>query len=284
MSANLLPFGVSQFTTWPQTFEEDIALYAETGVRYIEVCESKLDPNNPIPQLEILKASGLQLASVQPRLHSLFPDFPRPEPKSPRERMGHLRKTIELFGAHFPGATLVSISGAAPNGDYKFAYETAAHEYSEIAKIASDNGVRIALEPLNPILMNVDTFLCSLPHALNVIEEVDHDAFGLWLDVWHIWEDTAAPATIQAFGDKIFGVHINDWKPPRAFGDRFLPGDGDIPLLELLKAVHSTGYEGSYTLEIFSESKFPDSLWRDPRRTVVEGKKAFESIWKEICA
>ena len=43
--------------------------------------------------------------------------------------MGHLRQTIELFGRHFPGVTLVTISGAASNGDYALAYRTAETEY-----------------------------------------------------------------------------------------------------------------------------------------------------------
>jgi sugar phosphate isomerase/epimerase len=278
------PFGVSQFTTWPQTFEEDIELYREAGIESVEICESKLNARNPERQLQLLKDSGLKVSSVQPKLHSLFPDFPRPEPKSPRERMAGLRQTIELFGRYFPGTTLVSISGAAPQGDYALAYRTAAKEYKEMAKIAGDHGVRIALEPLNPILMNIDTFICSIAHAVRIIESVDHPNFGLFLDVWHIWEDSEAPALIQKHGSKIFGVHVNDWRDPRAFGDRFLPGDGIIPLVPLLQAIRKTPYAGAYTLEIFSENRLNDSLWSDPRRTVFEGKRAFAQIWEKVCA
>lgn len=281
---NALPFGVSQYTTWPQTFVEDIELYRKEGIDYIEICEAKLDAADPDSQLQALKDSGMSVSSVQPRLHSLFPDFPRPEPKSPSERMKRLRRTIELFGRHFPGVTLVTISGAAPNADYALAYQTAAQEYKEVARIAADHGVRLALEPLNPVLMNVDTFLCSLAHAGRVIESVDHPQFGLFLDVWHFWEETDAPALIKKYGDKIFGVHVSDWRDPRAFADRYLPGDGIIPLVKLLKAIRQTGYSGAYTLEIFSETRLSGSLWSDPRRTVAEGKKAFAKIWEHVCA
>jgi len=279
-----LPFGVSQYTTGPQTFAQDLELFHAAGVDTIEVCEGKLDTANPDPQLQQIKEMGLHVSSVQPRLHSLFPDAPRPEPKSPRERMALLRKTIELFGRHFPGTTLVTIPGAAPDGDYALAYRTAAQEYKEVAQAAADHGVRLALEPLNPILMNVDTFLCSLAQAGRVIESVDHPQFGLFLDVWHFWEEADAPALIQKYGGKIFGVHINDWRTPRAFGDRYLPGDGVIPLVPLLKAIRQTGYTGTYTLEIFSETRLDGSLWADPRRTVIEGKKAFAKIWEQVCA
>ena len=83
---NSTPFGVSQYTTWPQSFGQDLELYREAGVDFIEVCEAKLDAVNPEPQPWALQDSGLRVSSVQPRLHSLFPDFPRPEPQSPRER------------------------------------------------------------------------------------------------------------------------------------------------------------------------------------------------------
>ena len=278
-----LPFGVSQYTTGPQSFEKDLALFREAGLDFIEVCEAKLDLQDPEPQIQQLKDSGLRVSSVQPRLHSLFPDVPRPLPKSPRERMGALRKTIELFGRHFPGVTLVTISGAAPDQDYSLAYRVAAQEYREIALIAAANGVRIAIEPLNPILMNLDTFLCSIAHAERVIESVDHLQFGLFLDLWHVWEDADVTRLIEQNAERIFGVHISDWRDPRAIGDRYLPGEGILPLVGLLRTIRKTGYAGAYTLEIFSEAHLVDSLWADPRRTVIEGKNAFAKIWEKVC-
>jgi sugar phosphate isomerase/epimerase len=278
-----LPFGVSQYTTGPQSFEKDLQLFCEAGLEFIEVCEGKLDLQDPEPQIQQLKDSGLSVSTVQPRLHSLFSDAPRPVPTSPRERMGALRKTIELFGRHFPGVTLITISGAAPDQDYARAYRVAAREYREIAEIAAANGVRIAIEPLNPILMNVDTFLCSIAHAERVIESVDRPQFGLLLDVWHIWEDSDAARRIEKNAGRIFGVHISDWRDPRAIGDRYLLGQGVLPLVDLLRTIRKTGYTGAYTLEIFSETHLEGSLWADPRRTVIESKNAFVKIWEKVC-
>jgi len=195
-----------------------------------------------------------------------------------------MRESIRIFGAHFPGTTLVAITGAAPGGDYASAYATAGREYREIAKVAADHGVRVALEPLNPILMNVDTFICSLANAARIVDAVDHPQFGVFLDVWHFWEDADAHARIRDLAGKILGVHVNDWRTPRAFGDRYLPGEGVIPLVGLLKAIRGTGYEGAYTLEIFSELHLEGSLWADPRRTVFEGRDAFARIWGHVCA
>jgi len=278
------PFGISEFTTQPLTLEQDLALYGEAGVTFIEVCETKLNRADPQPQLRLVKESGLAVSSVQPRLHGLFPELVNAEPKAPSERMAHFRRSIELFGRYFPGTTLVTISGVAPEANYELAYRTAEKEYKEIAKVAGDHGVRVGLEPLHPVLMNVGSFICSLAHAGRIIEAVDHPSFGLFLDVWHFWEDPDATRQIERYGPKIFGVHVSDWKTPRAFEDRHLPGEGEIPLVPLLRAIRQTGYAGAYTLELFSDTRLSGSLWVDPRRTVFQGVAVFNNLWQKVCA
>jgi sugar phosphate isomerase/epimerase len=284
MSSPELKFGISQYTTHPLTFEQDLDLLTREGIKYIEVCENKLDPKNPEPQLQQLADTGMIVSSVQPRLHSLFPDVPRPEPKPPKERMAKLKETIKLFGKHFPGTTLVTIPGAVPNGNFALGYREAREQYRDVAKAAEDAGVKVALEPLNPILMNTDAFIVTLKHAGRVVEEIDSPAFGLFVDVWHIWEEDTVVPLIKKYGAKIFGVHVNDWHMPRAFGDRLLPGEGEMPLVELVNAIRSTPYCGAYTLEIFSETHLEGSLWLDLKKTVREGRLAFEKIWAEAVA
>ncbi len=276
------PFGISQFTTWTQTWVQDLALYRELGVRNIEVCEAKLDPAKPQPQLESLLASGLHVASVQPRFHSPYPNSLRAVPAAPAERMRLLRESIRLFGRYFPGTTLVVNTGLAPGGDLAAAYRIAEREFRRAAVFAADHGVRLALEPLNPVYMNTDTFICSLAQGRRLIDAVDHPAFGVLLDVWHYPEETDAAAEVRKFGARIFGVHISDWRRPRAFADRVLPGQGELPLVPMLRAIRRTGYAGIYTLEIFSDLRLRDSLWAHPRRTVVAGQKAFAKLWKQI--
>ena len=277
-------FGVSEFTTWPQTFEQDVQQYARLGVDAIEICEFKLssDAAEFEDQLARVRDSGLAISSVQPRLHSLFPDAPRPEPQAPSARMAGFRESIVRFGHSAPGTTLVSITGAAPGGNFRTAFETAVREYQTLADFAADHGLKIALEPLNPILMNADTFLCSLPDAMKIVHAVNRPNFGVWVDVWHIWQDPGAAEHIRACGDRIFGVHVNDWHAPRCFGDRAVIGQGEIDLPPLLRAIHDTGYRGAYTLELFSEEWLPDSLWKgDLDAVLTNSRAALETAWSK---
>jgi len=284
-AAATLRFGVSEFSTWPWSFEEDLAAYSRLNVDVIEVCEAKLDPARAEEQLSAVRGTGLEVESMQPRLHSVFPDAPRPLPAGPAERTARLRASIELAGRAVPGATLVTVTGAAPEANFRDAFEVAIKEYRALADVATANGVRLALEPLNPVLMNADTFICSIPDALRIVEAVDRPSFGIWVDVWHVWQDPAVVERIRACGDRIFGVHVSDWHTPRHFEDRAVIGSGEIPLAELLRAFYDAGYRGTYTLELFSRLELPDSLWAgDLASLILHNRAGLEDAWQRAMA
>jgi sugar phosphate isomerase/epimerase len=204
------------------------------------------------------------------------------EPIAPEDRMAEFRKLIDVVAPIVPDAVLVSVTGPAINGNFTQAYETAIREYRKLAEYAGERGVRVALEPLNPITMNVDTFIGTLAEALEIIDAVDHPSFGMWLDVWHYWQDPEWPLDVSRCEGRIFGVHINDWRRPSAFGDRVTVGKGDMPLPTLLRAIHEAGYRGAYTAELFSDKSLPDSLWNgDLKQLVVDNKEGFDQVWRK---
>lgn len=281
-------FSVSEFTTWDLTFEQDVALYKSLGIAGIEVCERKLstDPGKAREQLAMLRASGLKVTSVQPRVHALFRDSMCPDLADPVERMARYRQTIDLISSCFPGENipLVTISGNAPDLNFRLAHERARWLYPDLALYAADHGLRVMFEPLSPILMNADAFICTLDGAMRLIDDVKHPAFGLMLDVWHVWSEPDIAARIARLEDRIFGVHICDWPKgePRHVGDRVLPGDGVIDLPALFGAIERSGYRGAYALEIFSIHSLPDSLWRaDPKQVIERGLKGFLHAWEK---
>src|ERR671937_583763 len=64
-------FGVSEFTTQPWSFEQDVENYARLGVDTIEVCEVKLDEERAAEQLALAGRHGLPVTSVQPTIRTL---------------------------------------------------------------------------------------------------------------------------------------------------------------------------------------------------------------------
>jgi sugar phosphate isomerase/epimerase len=277
-------FSVSEFTTNPWTFEQDVEEYARLGVDAMEVCEIKLDPARIDEQLQLITAGGLSISSVQPQTRTLFPSRSQPEPRDVNDRMARFRATIETFGSSASGLPFVTNTGIPPNGNVQQVLDTARDEYRALADFAAGYGARIALEPLNASIANVETAIWTLEQGMRVVESVDRENFGLCLDFWNIWQNAHIEEAIGAAGDRMFIVQVSDWRTPRSYEDRLIVGQGEIPFPPLLRAVRDSGYQGAYELEIFSHD-VPDSLWEgDLQRVIVESRAGLDRAWQEAMA
>jgi sugar phosphate isomerase/epimerase len=276
-------FGVSEFTTKPWSFERDVERYAAHGVDAIEVCEFKLRGHDYAPQLESIGAAGLAVSSVQTTIHSLFADSLVPSPADPQERMLQIIRSIGRIAPCVPkGPPFNIITGAAPDGDCERVYRYALEALPRLAEVAGGFGMRIAFEPLNPILFHTDTSLWGLDAALELIERIDHPALGLTCDTWNVFETPRLLDVIRACGKRIVLVQVSDWRRPRNNADRRCLGDGTIPTADIVRTLASAGYDGPYVVEIFSAESLPDSLWNADLDEVIDRNiVAFERVWEE---
>lgn len=282
MSTGLVPFGVSEFTTWPWPFERDVERFAALGIAAIEVCEFKLDRNGYAAQLDSVAMAGLDVSSVQSTVHSLFPDSLAPQPTAPEDRVRHIKEAIVRISPHVPRQTpFVIITGAAPGGDTQLVYDRCLRHLPDLAEFAARHGVRLAYEPLNPILFNTDTALWGLGEALDLVRRVNHPALGVCLDTWNVFQTPNLEDVIRLCEDRIFIVQVSDWHRPRSGADRISLGQGRIDNGAIIRAVRETGYDGSYVLEIFSAESLPNSIWRADLDAVLQKNvDAFSRIWQ----
>lgn len=286
MQPSAYTIGVSEFTTWPWTFEHDVERYPQHGIDAIEITEFKLDPHRFAEQLALIPAARLGVSSVQALIHALYPTKLQPEPTAPADRLRHIRNSIERIAPHVPtGTPFVVITGAPPGGDVRDVLATASKEFGELARFAEAHGVRVALEPLNPTLMNVDSSVWSLGDALRIVDQVNHPAFGVCVDTWNIWQSPNLLETVRGAGDRIFVVQVSDWSAPRGYYDRFVPGDGELPLVPLVDAIAGSGFAGPYVVEIFSSESIPGSLWLTDLDALLERCfLGFDKIWHAAAA
>ncbi|HLW03306.1 MAG TPA: sugar phosphate isomerase/epimerase family protein [Ktedonobacterales bacterium] len=265
-------YGVSEFTTMPWTFEQDIERYAQLGVEAIEVCEIKLDERRRDEQLALIAQHGLAISSVQPRIRTLFPSQSQPEPLDPRARMALFSQTIQRFGPLAQGVPFVTNTGSPPGGNIQRVYDVGVEVYRELADEASRFGARIALEPLNPSIMNVETAIWTIQQALHLVTQVARSNFGVCIDSWNVWQNADLFEAIAACGDRIFVVQLSDWRTPRSFQDRLSIGQGEIPFPAFLRAIHASGFTGPYVLEIFS-ADVPDPLWEGDLKQLIRDNR-----------
>lgn len=279
-------FGVSEFTTWPWPFERDVTHYPAHGIHTIEICQFKLNRDDYAPQLRFLKDNAMAVSSVQSTVHSLFPDSLAPQPTAPGDRVRHIKDAIIRISPHVPQQTpFVIITGAAPGGNTQMVYDQCLHHFPDLAEFAAQHGMRIAYEPLNPVLFNTDTALWGLDQGLDLIRAIDHPELGICLDTWNVFQTPDLHEVIARCKDRIFLVQVSDWHRPRSGADRINLGQGEIDNASIIRSIRRTGYGGSYVLEIFSSESLPDSIWRANLDTVLQqNADAFERIWQESAA
>jgi sugar phosphate isomerase/epimerase len=263
-------FGISEVTTWPWTYEEDVARYARLGAHAIEVWEFKLakDAGARREQLGAARAYGLTVSSFQAGVHSLFPTRMQPEPASLDARRDAFVRALESAAPLLPGAVFVLNTGIARDGDVQRAFDATVRAYGELARRAADAGVRLALEPLHPLAMNEDTFAWNLEDARDVVDAVGHDALGICADVWNLAGQHDLRARLAACADRIFVAQVSDYRRPRSYLDRLAVGDGSIDFAPFLAGLRDARFAGPIVLEVFSKD-VPDSLYDGDLHAVV---------------
>lgn len=273
-------FGVSEVTTWPWSFEEDVERYRALGVDAIEVWEFKLDrdPARRREQLRRARGEGPAICSYQADVHALFPTSLRPEPRDPDARRAAILATLDELGPLIPGAVVVLNTGAADGGNLAAAFDRTVRDYRLLADRAAVLGLQLALEPLQPLAMNRDTFVWTLEDAAAIVAAVDRQALGICADAWNLAGQADLRARLARCGERIFLAQVADWRRPRSFLDRRPIGEGELDLRPFLDGLADAGYRGPLVLELFSRD-VPDSLYeRDLRAVIANSRDALERL------
>lgn len=280
-------FAVCEFTTMDTSFEEDLQLALDFSLGGIGICEAKLRTGEDAELLAAFQASGLACTSVLPATLSPLPTVPAglySDITDPRDRVALMMASIDRL-APFRPETIVFSTGAEVGRTREEATRVAIESFREVARHAASMDQNISLEPVRDVGFNA-SFLRTTREALDFIEAVGEPNLSLCFDVYHLWDDPEALELARTHAHRIGSVQVSDWhEPPRARGDRLIPGDGIIDLASIIEALESGGYRGWYDLEIFSDdgrwgTPVPDSVWAMEPSTVFERAVAgFDAAW-----
>ncbi len=243
--------GVSEVSTPLWTVAEDAAGYAAAGFAAIGVWLHKLErgrmegpfwmPDQIIPDdvikdsVAAVKDSGLTVSHVV--LSGNYTD------EATHDRaIEHTLHAIDVAAA-LDAACLIINPGRLNGLDRGAATDLAV---SALRRVLRERRapVRLALEP---VIDWQSDFLNTLAQALDLADAIDHPDVGVYPDTWHLWETGTYDDDIARAGDRIFGFHLNDGRS----GDRNreIPGAGEIPLADMVRAAEAAGYTGTYDVE-----------------------------------
>jgi sugar phosphate isomerase/epimerase len=162
--------------------------------------------------------------------------------------------------------TLVLVPGGVVRAKQDIAdgRRRAAASIAEIAWYAQDAGVKLAIEPMNPIFAADRGVVSTLDEALLIAEEVGNPAVGVVVDTYHVWWDPELLGAVHRLGDagRLVSYQVADWALPlhaEPLNSRGYMGDGYINFEPVTRGVAATGYEGDIEVELFN-----DDIWAQP--------------------
>ena len=255
--------------TFQRNLEEALDAYAAAGFRCVEphlnLVKDWLDDGHKVDEarrlfeerdLSVVASSQLEVMCFG----------------SPDARMPNLRANAENAQLiRELGADKMIVGTDGPEQNSVEALDAVAGAMWNLAEATEDVGVDIAIE------FNWSPIIKSLQSAVRVAEIADHPRVGVLFDTAHYH---VTPTKLRDVNEStvryIKHVHLNDMPDTpadlthRDF-DRVLPGEGVIDLPEIISALEKNGYEGYFSIEMFSAE-----LWRLPAKEAA--RRCYESL------
>ena len=191
------------------------------------------------------------------------------------ERCRELSRIAQAIGCPWvlvvPGAT-------EGRSDQQVLHDTAA-TYGAMCDAAAEYGVSVAFEFMGFPWAAVR----DVAGAWAVVQRANRPNTGIIIDTAHFY---AGDSTLESIGDvppdKLVVLHINDVegsvaKPDILDGHRLYPGEGILPLQDIISAVRATGWDGVLSVELFREEYWQ----RDPQTVANEARARTLAVWEQ---
>ncbi|MCC5621662.1 sugar phosphate isomerase/epimerase and 4-hydroxyphenylpyruvate domain-containing protein [Nostoc sp. CHAB 5715] len=154
--------------------------------------------------------------------------------------------------------------------------DRAAADLRELGELAARYGVRVGYEALA-----WGRHVNDYRDAWEIVRRADHERIGLILDSFHTLARQSPLGPIASIpGDRIFLVQLAD--APKLDMDvlswsrhfRCFPGQGDLPVVDFVRAIAQTGYKGPLSHEIFNDQFRAGSA----RRLATDGMRSLIAL------
>lgn len=231
------------------TLDTKLQAIAAAGFEGVEIFENDLiaSPDTPRQVGAMVHDAGLQCTLFQP-----FRDF-EGMPGDLREKtFDRMERKFDVM-AELGTDLLLVCSNVSPQslGDRQRIID----DFAELGERAGRRGLRIGYEALA-----WGRHVFDHRDAWAIVKAVDHPAVGLILDSFHsLARGVPVSSIAEVDPAKLFIVQVAD--APQLEMDylywsrhfRCMPGQGDLPVIDYVRALIELGYDGPLSLEIFND-------------------------------
>jgi 2-keto-myo-inositol isomerase len=253
---------LSEATTMPSSFAEDVANFADAGCAAMEVwltkLEKHLDQDSVSATHRLLGDRGMSLVAASYQGGLLLA-----QAEQRKAHYDHFRRRLDLC-QEFGIPTMLVIADFVEKIE-PTSLDRAVVSLRQAGQWAAGYNVTLALE-----FRARNTFCASLDTALALVSQCGEANVGINLDVFHYY---TGPSKFEDFGllrpGLLAFVQVSDLAGvPRelaADSDRILPGDGDFQLAALIDLLRKLPYFGWVSLELMNPI-----LWQANPKQLVE--------------
>lgn len=242
---------LSEMTTYHWSLAEEVAACRDTGINAIGIWRPKFCDFGEERGIDLIQESGIGVSSV-----SWAGGFTGSNGHSFDESLLDARDAIRLAG-RMNAETLVIVTGTRAGHTRNHARRLLVEALKSLADEAAERHLTLALQPMHAAFAQEWTFLTSIDATLEVLDLCDHDALQIAFDVYHLWQEPQLFERIAELAPLLAVVQLNDWRATHSETDRYLPGDGEIPLAQIVSGLLQAGYEGYFEMAVWSEE-----LWQ----------------------
>ena len=257
---------VHQVCIWKKSsFRESLECMARNGIFKTAIWKPLLDETELKTAKQNLIDSGVKAISMCPLV--LLDEDAYPDPDT---RLSCHQQFLEI-AAELGVESVVVITGGLPSGsrDLKGQRLRVQEELSILIPLAKAAGVRLALEPLHPMVCGYRSVISTLSEANEILDSLDaNETLGIAVDSYALWWDSSLEEQIERSGQRLFNFHVSDWLPETRDVrlDRGMPGDGIIDNRMIRSWMEKAGFQGSVEVEILSEFNW----WKQDPEVVLQ--------------
>lgn len=270
-----MKLGYNGATTMTSNLETDIRVASKVGFDVLEITAAKLD--NYL-QTRTLADARRQLEAAKLKTYAIN-SIEKINFRDAAGRAEVLARTRQLseYGKALACPWIIAVPGPAPEGTtWQAIRDNTVMVLRAMSETAEPYGVQIAFEFLGFPWCSVQT----VAQAWEIVKLVNLPNVGMVIDTCHFYAGGSTLESIKSIDAKKLAVfHINDVEamPKEKITDanRLFPGDGVIPLRDIIGAVRAIGFDGVASVEIFR----PEYWQRDPlsvaKEALQKSKKYF---------
>ena len=243
---------ISELTTYRWTFDQDIHEYtsSKNNISGIGIWRQKLDDYGTEAGIDLVCESGIAVSSLM-----WVGGFTGADVRSYREAIEDGIEAVHLAAA-LGAECLIVYTGPRAGHTHNHAWRLAIQALDELAVVADDLEVTLAVEPARACCADVWTFLNDVDTTLRFMDKIRGGEVKLVYDMYHLAYGGFAEREIVEIAPRTALVQLSDSQGccqdnlRKNEPSRCPLGGGRIPIRDVVAAFESNGYGGFYEVEL----------------------------------